>query len=60
MVKKEYQGKRIGTALMKAVSDWIDKNGVKSSLIGLYTGENLEPFYSQFGFSKGFGMVKTI
>ncbi|MEI9920385.1 MAG: GNAT family N-acetyltransferase [Bacteroidota bacterium] len=60
MVMKEWQGKRVGTALMKAVSDWIDKNGIQKSLVGLYTGENLEPFYTQFGFSKGFGMVKSI
>lgn len=60
MVKKEWQGKRVGTALMKAVSDWLDMNGVKKSLVGLYTGENLEPFYSQFGLTKAFGMVKRI
>ena len=60
MVKKEWQGKRVGTAIMKAVSDWLDKNGIKKSTVGLYTGENLEPFYSQFGFNKGFGMVKII
>lgn len=60
MVKKEWQGKMIGTALMKAVSDWLDQNGIRKSLVGLYTGENLEPFYSQFGFTKGFGMVKRI
>lgn len=60
MVKKEWQGKRIGTALMKSLSDWIDKNGVPKALVGLYTGENLEPFYAQFGFSKGFGMIKKV
>src|ERR1041385_1185449 len=60
MVKKEWQGKRVGTALMKAVSDWLDKNGINKSLVALYTGENLEPFYSQFGFSKAFGMIKRI
>jgi GNAT superfamily N-acetyltransferase len=60
MVKKEWQGKRVGTTLMKAVSDWLDENGLKKSLVGLYTGENLEPFYSQFGLTKAFGMVKRI
>lgn len=60
MVKKEWQGKRVGTALMKAVSDWLDKNGLKKSLVGLYTGENLEPFYSQFGLTKAFGMIRRI
>jgi GNAT superfamily N-acetyltransferase len=60
MVKKEWQGKRIGTALMKSIADWLDKNGIKKSLVGLYTGENLEPFYGQFGFEKAFGMVKRL
>lgn len=60
MVKEEWQSKRVGTALMKSVSDWLDNNGIKKSLVGLYTGENLEPFYSQFGFGKGFGMVKRL
>jgi GNAT superfamily N-acetyltransferase len=60
MVKQEWQGKRIGTMIMKAVSDWIDRNGIKKSLVGLYTGENMEPFYSQFGFEKSFGMVKRV
>jgi len=60
MVMKEWQGKRVGTAMMNALSDWIDKNGISKSLVGLYTGENLEPFYGQFGFTRGFGMVKRV
>lgn len=60
MVRPDWQGKRIGTALMKAVADWLDKNAVDKSLVGLYTGGNLEPFYTQFGFVKGFGMVKRM
>lgn len=60
MVKKEWQGRRIGTALMKSVNDWLDNKGISKSFVGLYTGENLEPFYSQFGFSRGFGMVKRL
>jgi len=60
MVKKEWQKMRVGTALMTTISKWLDKNGIKKSLVGLYTGENLEPFYAQFGFSKAFGMVKRM
>lgn len=60
IVKKEWQGKKIGTALMRAACKWLDKNGIPKSLVGLYTVENLEPFYNQFGFGKSFGMVKTI
>lgn len=60
MVRPDWQAKRVGTALMKAVSDWLDNNAVNKSLVGLYTGENLEPFYQQFGFGKAFGMVKRM
>jgi GNAT superfamily N-acetyltransferase len=60
MVRPDWQGKRVGTALMESVSAWLDENAVDKSLVGLYTGENLEPFYQQFGFTKGFGMVKRI
>jgi len=60
MVRPDWQGKRVGTVLMKAVSDWLDQNAVDKSLVGLYTGDNLEPFYKQFGFAKAFGMVKRM
>lgn len=60
MVKPEWQKKRIGTALMAAIDRWLKANTVKGALIGLYTGENLEPFYKQFGFSQAFGMCKRV
>lgn len=60
VVRPEWQKKRVGTALMKAVTNWLDTHGVKKSMVGLYTGENLEPFYKQFGFGKAFGMVRNI
>lgn len=60
MVKKEWQGKRVGTALMKSLTEWLEKNGIKKSYVGLYTRENLEQFYAQFGFSKAFGMSRRI
>lgn len=60
IVKPEWQKKRVGTALMKAVSNWLDTNGIPKSLVGLYTAEGLEQFYKQFGFGKAFGMTKNI
>jgi GNAT superfamily N-acetyltransferase len=60
MVRPEWQKQRIGTALMHALMRWLDQNAVPRGLVGLYTGENLEPFYRQFGFSPAFGMCKTM
>lgn len=58
MVMKEWQGRRIGTALMNKLNDWVNANAIPKSLVGLYTGENLESFYTQFGFTKTFGMIR--
>ena len=60
MVKPEWQKKRIGTALMNAINQWLDRNAAKGALVGLYSGENLEPFYRQFGFAKAFGMCRRV
>ena len=58
MVHPEYQSKRIGSALMKKLNDWLEDNAPDEALVGLYTGPNLAPFYSQFGFKESFGMTK--
>lgn len=60
VVRPEWQKMRIGTALMKALQNWLEANGVPGSLVGLYTSEGLEGFYKQFGFGKAFGMVRTL
>jgi len=60
MVHRDWQNKNIGTALMQKVNDWIEENAAPGSLVGLYTGENLAPFYRQFGFSEWFGMCRRI
>ena len=60
MVRPEWQKRRIGTALMNTLMLWLERNAVPKSLVGLYTGENLEPFYKQFGFGSAFGMCKRM
>jgi catechol 2,3-dioxygenase-like lactoylglutathione lyase family enzyme len=60
MVDPDYQSKNIGTSLMNYLNVWLEKNAVKGALVGLYTGENLRPFYSKFGFRESFGMSKRI
>lgn len=60
MVHPDYQGKHIGTALMQRLNHWLETNGSPDVLVGLYTGENLAPFYKQFGFTQAFGMCRHI
>jgi GNAT superfamily N-acetyltransferase/predicted enzyme related to lactoylglutathione lyase len=60
MVHPDYQRQHIGTMLMRKLNEWIEKNAPADVLIGLYTGENLAPFYSQFGFRPSFGMSRRI
>ncbi len=58
MVHHDYQRKHIGTALMEKLNAWIELHAPTEALIGLYTGENLAPFYRQFGFRASFGMCR--
>ena len=60
MVHPNYQGKHIGTALMQQVNQWLEANAAPGGLVGLYTGENLAPFYRQFGFGPAFGMTRHL
>ena len=60
MVHRDWQNKNVGTALMEKVNEWLEENAVPGSLVGLYTGKNLAPFYRQFGFSEWFGMCRRI
>ncbi|SEJ19667.1 Acetyltransferase (GNAT) domain-containing protein [Dyadobacter koreensis] len=60
MVHPDFQKQRVGTAIMRRLSGWLDSNGQDGAMVGLFTGENLAGFYSQIGFSKAFGMNKTI
>ncbi len=60
MVEPQYQNKHIGTALMQKVHEWLEEHAAPDALVGLYTGENLAPFYRQFGFRESFGMTRRI
>jgi GNAT superfamily N-acetyltransferase len=58
IVHPDYQAKHVGSALMQKLNEWLEHNAADDALVGLYTGENLAPFYRQFGFRETFGMSK--
>ena len=60
MVHPAWQLKRVGSALMKEITHWLDINGTAHALIGLYTGNKLPPLYEKFGFQPAFGMNRKI
>jgi GNAT superfamily N-acetyltransferase/uncharacterized glyoxalase superfamily protein PhnB len=60
IVHPAWQHKHVGTAMMKEVSQWLEKNAATNALVGLITGESLAPFYQQFGFAPAFSMVHYI
>jgi catechol 2,3-dioxygenase-like lactoylglutathione lyase family enzyme/GNAT superfamily N-acetyltransferase len=60
MVHPDWRHKRVGSALMQAVTNWLNNFGAEKALVGLYTGESLAPFYSQFDFRPAFGMSRRI
>lgn len=60
MVHPEWQSKHVGAMVMKAITDWLDTNAPENAFVGLFTGENLAPFYKQFEFAPAFGMVRRI
>jgi GNAT superfamily N-acetyltransferase len=60
IVHPEWQGKRVGTAMMHELTQWLERNGADNAFVGLYTGENLASFYHQFGFTPIFGMHRRI
>ncbi|HTE28043.1 GNAT family N-acetyltransferase [Flavitalea sp.] len=59
IVHPEWQGKLIGTALVKNINDWFEENAPDHSTIALHTGPNLAHFYRRFGFSTAFSMQKN-
>jgi GNAT superfamily N-acetyltransferase len=60
MVRPAWQSKRIGSMLMKEVVKWLDDNAPEHAYVGLFTGENLAPFYKQFDFVPVFGMNRRV
>lgn len=58
MVHPNWQGKHVGTALMRELTKWIDEYGAANAFVTLITPEPLAPFYRQFDFAPAFGMVR--
>lgn len=54
MVHPDWQGKRIGTAMMKTLIDLVDDD----IMVTLIAGEDLASFYQQFDFIPTFGMIR--
>ena len=60
MVHPIWQSKHVGSMLMKELTSWLDTNAPTNAYIGLFTGENLAPFYKQFDFVPVFGMHRSV
>jgi len=64
IVHPDWQGRRIGTALMQALMDYLRACGPEDALVGLFTGGDLHAFYAPFGFrgpgSGLHGMMKPL
>lgn len=60
MVHGAWHGKRIGTVMMQALSEWMEKNAPPNSSAWLHTRENLATFYRQFGFAPVYGMYRQL
>lgn len=60
IVHPDWQGRRIGTALMKALMEWLETKGAENATVGLFTGEHLASFYRGFGFTQACGMYQQV
>ena len=60
IVHPDWQGKKVASALMKELVNWLENNAANNALVALITGENLSPFYQQFGFTPALGMVNYV
>ncbi len=60
IVHPDWQSKKIGTALMRNIMDWLETKGAESATVGLFTGDHLAPFYRQFGFVQACGMYQSV
>jgi GNAT superfamily N-acetyltransferase/uncharacterized glyoxalase superfamily protein PhnB len=59
-VHPDWQAKRVGSAIMRALVEWVQENAPDSSFVTLFTGPQLKGFYAQFGFRPSYGMGMTI
>ena len=60
MVEPAWQYRRVGSTMMRVVTDWLNENGGNNALAALITGEGLFPFYHSFGFRPAFAMQKRL
>jgi len=60
MVHPDWQCKHVGSMLMKKLTAWLDAHAPENAYVGLFTGENLSPFYKQFDFVPVFGMHRRV
>jgi len=52
IVKPEFQGKKIGAAIMKSIMMYLKKNAPENAYITLMAARGKEEFYEKFGFFK--------
>jgi len=58
MVMPDYQGQKIGTALLEAAMTELRRIGPKGAFVGLFTGK--PKFYERLGFRDGGGMTSGV
>jgi predicted N-acetyltransferase YhbS/uncharacterized glyoxalase superfamily protein PhnB len=54
MVIPEFQGQRVGSAMMESVMHWLKMTAPEGAYVGLFTGK--PAFYERYGFQSGQGM----
>lgn len=58
IVHPDWQNQRIGTAIVRKLTDFLEKHGAKHATVALFTRDRLVQFYRQFGFKQAFGMMR--
>ncbi len=59
-VHPDWRNKRVGSALMQQLNDWLEVNAADNTYVCLHAAESLAFFYKQFGFGPAFGMFRLI
>ncbi|MBN8652580.1 MAG: GNAT family N-acetyltransferase [Cytophagales bacterium] len=60
IVHPQWQHQQVGTKMMRAIEQWLDTNAPVGATAGLFSGEQLAPFYKQFKFVQACGMYRVI